>query len=993
LASEFPDFPVSPELHNHDNCLANVEHSDLYVLIINDRYGSTYQGERYQLHPIPEQPDRAVSITWYEYLRAVATERKIIILVRQQIWNQMPVFKAAWKRLDRSVTDELAKDVNVSPEEFDFLEYVLAQKRRNWLQTFVDLPHAREVLSTQLAAAQAEDRSDFVQEVRSLLALSGYRCSQNQPGISSNDPYFVAERGDRYANMQVSVYCSFEPRGHLVAQHDVAEFFRHFKESGLDRALVVTNTAFHSSVIQPSKVSLVTKWNLLDGLIDFSRYTEAVLHDYDHYSPAMASRSLPLRCDLKKYFIPLACDGDYKGDLFACIDEFLSDPDVNHLTILGDFGTGKSSSMMELTARLLSGRGLARQHDRIPLFFSLRDFIYVESLQSLITKGLNERYGVPPFTYQAFRRLLEDGRLLLIFDAFDEMATLSERWATLESLRRLNEAVHPRGKMILTCRTHYFTSDSHVREQIQGSLPNTGGELFAEVGGRRNFAIVNLQPFDDQQIREFLSRHDPGQASVCLREIERLPGLNDLATRPVLLEMILKTLPELMNRSGPINVATLYRHFTNLWLTTVAKGGATLTGEEKLHFTEALAIRLYSSGLSRIHHRDLAQYIADYFKTRIYSFAENALLDQEIRTCDFLNHDHEGNYQFVHRSFMEFFIAQKIAHLVADDVRTDPLVRDIECSPEVCSLVAQFISEDVLALNNLCLWGFERTGTLAWNAIMVLPFLKAFKPEIVAEQLVLLSKGQQLRSGITWVLGELGVKSPAVIKLLRKALRNSNDHSTWWEAAFALEKLGEVQDPIRVLIDSLPADWTYRKASSYLGRVAKAAQGSHAQLDQRAIIAVVKEHRAATRAGRRQIEIGVRERFGDIQFATDSFGRRAYYAVWLTGELRMRTMLHSLLPAAGHPQVSVRNMLAEAIGKIGSKPRLPLHVNQEVLPVLRGLLQDRYFRTRLHAAEAICKLHAVSLLPDLKSALRREWLRDVQEAISKSIAGVENPER
>ena len=33
-ASEFPDFPIDPKLHNHDNCLLNVERADLYLLVI-----------------------------------------------------------------------------------------------------------------------------------------------------------------------------------------------------------------------------------------------------------------------------------------------------------------------------------------------------------------------------------------------------------------------------------------------------------------------------------------------------------------------------------------------------------------------------------------------------------------------------------------------------------------------------------------------------------------------------------------------------------------------------------------------------------------------------------------------------------------------------------------------------------------------------------------------------------------------------------------------
>ena len=142
---------------------------------------------------------------------------------------------------------------------------------------------------------------------------------------------------------------------------------------------------------------------MLGELLDLSPYIRAVRDDYENYQPRREGRVLPLRTDLKKYFVPLEGRGDYTGDLFRSIDRFLEDPEVNHLTILGDFGTGKSSCAMELTVRLLERGG------RIPLFFSLRDYQHVETLQSIITKGLTEEYGMVNFSYPAFLRLLEDG--------------------------------------------------------------------------------------------------------------------------------------------------------------------------------------------------------------------------------------------------------------------------------------------------------------------------------------------------------------------------------------------------------------------------------------------------------------------------------------------------------------------------------------------------------------------------------------------------------
>jgi formylglycine-generating enzyme required for sulfatase activity len=284
----------------------------------------------------------------------------------------------------------------------------------------------------------------------------------------------------------------------------------------------------------------------------------------------------------------------------------------------------------------------------------------VETLQSIVTKGMTEKYGILNFNYPAFLRLLEEGRLLLIFDAFDELATLSERWATVASLRRLNEAVRGRSKVILTCRTHYFPTQAAEREGIAGSMPR-GGELFAELEGRRNYSIVYLEPFSPEQIREFVHRHHPDNSDAVMEQIGRLPEVEDLATRPVLLEMILKTLPRLLKEAGPLNLATLYETFTRLWIgEDVAKGGA-LAPQDKLRFSQALALKLNRDGLSRIHYSALEEYVGDFFQKLLRSPADRFRFDQEIRVCDFLNRDAEGYYQFAHKSFMEFFVAQEVA--------------------------------------------------------------------------------------------------------------------------------------------------------------------------------------------------------------------------------------------------------------------------------------------------------------------------------------------
>jgi hypothetical protein len=103
--------------------------------------------------------------------------------------------------------------------------------------------------------------------------------------------------------------------------------------------------------------------------------------------------------------------------------------------------------------------------------------------------------------------------------------------------------------VILTCRTHYFTTQSAEREGIAGSM-SRGSALFAELEDRRDYSIVYLEPFSPEQIREFVRRHHPDNTDAVMEQIGRLRQVEDLATRPVLLEMIVKTLPRLFKEAG-----------------------------------------------------------------------------------------------------------------------------------------------------------------------------------------------------------------------------------------------------------------------------------------------------------------------------------------------------------------------------------------------------------------------------------------------------------
>lgn len=135
--NESPDFPKKPGLHSHDICLDMAKKCDIYLLIIDKRYGGTYTGNNY--------PKEDISITWYETKIALQEKKEIHTFVRDEVWNERPTYK---KNLTEGVS---IKPHHVdNPKVFDFIDYIVRQPRDNWIDQFKDSVDLKEKLRIRL---------------------------------------------------------------------------------------------------------------------------------------------------------------------------------------------------------------------------------------------------------------------------------------------------------------------------------------------------------------------------------------------------------------------------------------------------------------------------------------------------------------------------------------------------------------------------------------------------------------------------------------------------------------------------------------------------------------------------------------------------------------------------------------------------------------------------------------------------------------------------
>jgi predicted NACHT family NTPase len=174
---------------------------------------------------------------------------------------------------------------------------------------------------------------------------------------------------------------------------------------------------------------------LLDQDADFTAYLDWL--ETEITSRGIDTKYVPLACtkeeidpDTQRKIGVSHYDGR-DGWIEGYIDLWLDDPVKEHISVLGEFGTGKTWFAMHYAWMALQRyrdaqkRGLERP--RLPLVIPLRDYAKAVSVESLFSEFFFRKHEIPLAGYSAFEQLNRMGKFLLIFDGFDEMAAKCDR--------------------------------------------------------------------------------------------------------------------------------------------------------------------------------------------------------------------------------------------------------------------------------------------------------------------------------------------------------------------------------------------------------------------------------------------------------------------------------------------------------------------------------------------------------------------------------------
>jgi|GEM_PF-2777604 len=403
---------------------------------------------------------------------------------------------------------------------------------------------------------------------------------------------------------------------------------------------------------------------LLEDTIDFSNYflwVEKEIHDrkIDERFIQLGAKKGEFD-NLTKQVVASSTYEAGEGGLEGYVDSWLNDDQNEHISILGEFGSGKTWFTLYYTWKQISKYRDAKAkripRPRIPILVFLRDFSKAMQVELLISDFFFRRHNIEiKGTFAAFHQLNKMGKLLLIFDGFDEMADKVDKQKMIDNFWELASVVKGRSKAILTCRNEHFSNIAEGRNLFNAEYKNATKK---NDSNPPQFEIVELLKFNNDQIKTLLS-YFTSQETIDL--IFRNDNIVDLLSRPIMIELILDAIIEI-REENEIDLTKIYFYATKRKMERDIDQQRTFTSiSDKIFFMCELSWEMISNDKLTINYKEFPDIIYKHFNLSV-EVKELDYWRYDMRSQSLLIIDDEGgNYKPAHKSLIEFFVAYKFA--------------------------------------------------------------------------------------------------------------------------------------------------------------------------------------------------------------------------------------------------------------------------------------------------------------------------------------------
>ncbi|HTO63940.1 MAG TPA: restriction endonuclease [Bradyrhizobium sp.] len=486
----------------------------------------------------------------------------------------------------------------------------------------------------------------------------------------------------------------------------------------IQQAICITDKKFsqdaRSAVFGKGWLRLSTIYDLENDLFNYSESLLKIVHDY---------QSKPIFHDFLK--LEGLRRGRREATVVSDVASFILDwcnSGESLLILCGDFGSGKTTVLDHVHYQQAKLR-IERQDAFLPLSFRLRGLLQSPDLWTFISTSLRESNHISP-TRQVFETQLAAGKLLILLDGFDEIETGAIAIERAAHLKRLAPLISSLSPCVVSTRPTYFESFDEMSEALTRNLGKTPKFEGLDAIKRdipallRTLGIVNRHTVPSEalsnvlsisqlsyaKISEYLQKHETELnqktklSSAKIKEfLYRIYDLEDLMTRPLLLQMVVATILQgtvRVSQTKSIGPATLYNLYTQFCATRVVESRSKqfLSMKERLLACCEIALVMLKEKKIILTAREVLVAIS---RARLPSVIaslgtsssphEHAFAD--IRVCSFLSFGDDDSLKFGHKSYSEFFVAQWLVANTAEGTKNwigrfnefseDPIGREI----------------------------------------------------------------------------------------------------------------------------------------------------------------------------------------------------------------------------------------------------------------------------------------------------------------------------
>jgi hypothetical protein len=498
----------------------------------------------------------------------------------------------------------------------------------------------------------------------------------------SEESCYISRYGKN--NDLLGIYCTqnYPGEGEIDRFIEVVKKHKIGNESIYKLVIAVKNGKFEKKVttIQDINVEFRFEKEMLDQLVDFSDYQAFIDEFYekkeimDGYGVAIRDLFTEPDCTLRKYNSKNEAEEVVITNIEKYINDWLKDrKERKHIAILGEYGQGKTVLALHLAYKLLKNP----KRSRIPILIELRGKYPKQSDKLTLLSDFAKDYGIEP---KALLKLHYAGRLLLIFEGFDEMEMVGDFSVLYNHFKSLWAFSTQGSKIIITGRTNFFTN---IKEQQAFLISQK------QLDSMHYTEEIYLNRFDKTKIERAL-RHAPDAIrfdimSILEKEAED-SSFFDLMSRPSLLFLasIVWKDRNLSAYKENINSALVIKEFLlHSYSRQHEKDIDTpLTVRERAYFILGIAVGMvqksgYTNQVSQSSLRSLIKKLSEDFPDEISElkslstkkilplkerfdtkYAEETVF-LDIRSCGILVRDlaTSDSFKFAHKSFLELLVS------------------------------------------------------------------------------------------------------------------------------------------------------------------------------------------------------------------------------------------------------------------------------------------------------------------------------------------------